>query len=186
MRTLEDTAVAFARACRRAGIPFAVVGGFAVSTWGQPRTTSDVDVLLHLAHERDVPALVAALSAEGLSASPRDVLDTMREGGHVTIFDEATSFHVDAKITRTPQERAQIADAVEVPFHGDRLRVVRAEDTIAYKLLYGTDQDVKDARGILVRQEGRLDAARLEAQAARLGVLARLRDVERDILDTST
>lgn len=181
MRTLEDTAISFARGCRRAGVAYAVVGGFAVSTWGQPRATSDVDVLLDLRSEANVAALVAALGAEGLSVSPRDLIDSLREGGHATVFDEATSFHVDAKLARSSNERAQIADAIDVPFHGDHLRVARAEDTIAYKLSYGTDQDVKDARSILVRQQGRLDAARLEAFAARLGVLPRLRDIEREL-----
>lgn len=46
MRTLEDTAVSFHVACHEAGVGYAVVGGFAVSTWGQPRATSDIDALL--------------------------------------------------------------------------------------------------------------------------------------------
>ena len=90
---------------------------------------------------------------------------------------------MDAKVVRTPMEREQVDAGVEVPFHGARLRVARPEDTVAYKLKFGTEQDVKDARSILARQAGRLDERRLGDFAQRLGVakeLERLRDeVER-------
>lgn len=178
MRTPEETVVAFDAACRAASTPYAVIGGFAVSAWGQPRTTSDVDVLLALP-EADAPdVLAAALRARGLSCDARDLADARRTGGHATIFDEGSVFHVDAKIARTPLEREQVDAAAEVRFHGAMLRVARAEDVIAFKLKFGSEQDLKDARSILARQAGRLDEGRLLRLADRLGVqkeLERLR-----------
>lgn len=176
MRPLEDTAVAFDRAARAAGVPYALVGGFAVSTWGQPRATSDVDALIVL-QESAIGPFAAALKKEGLTVSVADLQDVLREGGHVTIFDPESSFHVDAKVTHAASEREQVEQAAEVPFHGAKLRFARAEDTIAYKLLYGTPQDIQDAATILARQEGKLDEARMMALAIKLDVAPKLRDL---------
>lgn len=177
MRPLEETALAFDRAARQAGVGYALVGGFAVSAWGQPRTTSDIDALLDL-REQDVVRLAEALAQEGLTASAADFRDTLREGGHVTIFDPESAFHVDAKLCRTPGERDQVRDASEVPFHGSRLRFARPEDTVVYKLLYGSPQDLADAATILARQGSSLDEARMMALALKLGVAPALRELE--------
>jgi hypothetical protein len=177
VRPLEETAVAFDRAAREAGVPYALVGGFAVSAWGQPRTTSDVDALVDLAEGR-VEAFTRALIQEGLNVTEDDFRDVLREGGHVTIFDPGSSFHVDAKLCKTPGERDQVSQAAEVPFHGAKLRFARPEDTVAYKLLYGTPQDVADAATIIVRQAGKLDEARMMALAIKLGVAPALRELD--------
>lgn len=177
MRPLEDTAVAFDRAARAADVSYAVVGGFAVSAWGQPRTTSDVDVLVVL-DERQIVPFSRALAAQGLTANEADFRDVLREGGHVTIFDPDSSFHVDAKLCKTESERDQVKHAAEVPFHGARLRIARAEETVVYKLLYGTPQDVADAASILARQAGKLDDTRMMALAIKLGVAPALRDLD--------
>jgi hypothetical protein len=181
VRALEDTAVAFHRACLESEVAYAVIGGFAVSTWGQPRATSDIDALLDVRGPDAIPPLVEKLKAEALSVSAQDLLDALRDGSHVTVFDEETSFHVDIKLARTAHERAQVAEAIQVPFHGAHLRVARAEDTIAYKLRFGSEQDLKDARSILVRRQGALDMARLDGLARRLGVEPVLAQVMREI-----
>lgn len=177
MRPLEQTALAFDRAARKAGVAYAIVGGFAVSAWGQPRTTSDVDALLDV-NDATAARLAETLASEGLNASFADFHEVLREGGHVTIFDPESSFHVDAKLCRTQGERDQVRDAAEVEFHGSRLRFARAEDTIVYKLVYGSPQDVADAATILARQSGRLDEQRMLALALKLGVAPALRELD--------
>lgn len=78
------------------------------------------------------------------------------------------------KPVRGERERAQVRDAVEVPFHGAHLRIARPEETVAYKLRYGSEQDLKDARSILVRRAGQMDLGRLRSVARQLGVEAEL------------
>lgn len=169
MRSVEDTAVAFDRACRASGTAYAFVGGVAVAAWGQPRATTDVDALVVLAPEQADP-LRDALLVEGLSVAARDLHDALREGGHVTVFDEQSHFHVDVALARTPAEREEVERAVDLNFLSGNVRVVRAEDIIAFKVLYGTPRDLQDARSILTRQAGRLDHAHLLALARRLRV----------------
>lgn len=173
MRDPGETALAFDAACAEAGVPYALLGGMAVLAWGQPRLTADVDAMVVLE-----PALVAALAdalrRQGLRVDARDFHDAFRDRSHVTVFDDRTGFHVDVKLAFTQDEREQVQTAARVAYHDGGLSVARAEDTVAYKLSFGSPQDVADARGILARQEGRLDLARLRRVAGRLGVLSRL------------
>lgn len=173
MRDVEDTALAFDRACRAANVRYAFMGGIAIAVWGQPRATADVDALADL-NGVDVERFASSLRNEGLDVEGRDLGDAASDGGHVTVFDKASLFHVDVKPARHESERAELARAVELDFRGQRVRVVGAEESVAFKLSFGSPQDLQDARSILVRQQGRLDLARLRDFARRLGVETQL------------
>lgn len=179
-REFDGAAAGFSRACEAVGIRHAFVGGLAVIVWGQPRTTADIDAIASVPPEK-VPALVAALKQEGFSASGQDFLDGLREGTHITVFDERSAFHVDVKPALTRDDLDQVEAAVVVPGPNGPLRVARPEDTVAYKLKFGSPQDIADARSILARQEHKLDASRLTGLAVRLGVAEALARLEREV-----
>lgn len=168
MLDVERTALAFDRACSKANVPYAFMGGIAVLAWGQPRATADVDALVAVRPE-EVARLVQALAAERLRADPRDFDDARHDGLHV-IHDDANGFHVDCKLATTTDEADELRHARDVAYEDGRLRIVGPEDTIAFKLKFGSAQDLQDARSIWVRQEGRLDLTRLRDVARRLGV----------------
>lgn len=176
---IKQVALAFDRACRAAGVRYALMGGIAVAVWGNIRTTRDVDAIVELPREK-VSALTEALSAEGLDAAPRDFQDALLDRTHVTVFHES-GFHVDVKLARTARELDEIARAREEPVTGGLLRLVPPEETVAFKLKFGTPRDVEDARGILVRQAGSLDLKRLWALAAELGVGSALNALLKEI-----
>lgn len=173
MREIEDVAVAFDRACRGARIDYAFIGGVAVMAWGQPRATMDVDALIRL-DEEHAKTLADAARGEGLRVDPQDLVDAISEKSHATVFDTDSALHVDVKIASTPEEREEVANAHEVAFGDARLRIVAPEDTIAFKLKFGTPKDLADARSILVRRGDRLDRRRLQTLCARLKVTDRL------------
>src|SRR5581483_5417317 len=141
---VERTALAFDRACTKSGVAYAYVGGVAVLAWGQPRATSDVDALV--VPPATFGAFVEALGREGLVVDPRDLEDARRDGSHVSVFDDATGFHVDCKMVKSDLERGEVARARIVPFDGGKLVVIAPEETIAFKLKFGSPQDVQDAR----------------------------------------
>lgn len=180
MRELEEVALAFDRACRKAGVPYAFIGGIAVLAWGQPRTTMDVDALVRFERSQ-ADALVAAAADEGLQVSADDLADALSDRSHVTVADTGSALHVDMKFAVSDEERAEIENAVDVDLGSGRLRIVAAEDTVAFKLKFGSEQDLADARSILARQEGKLDVGRLETLCVRLGVQDRLAEVRRDV-----
>lgn len=61
------------------------------------------------------------------------------------------------------------ARAVEVPFYGQRLRIIGLEDFIAMKLFAHGPQDIADATAALETAGERVDLALLRKLAARFG-----------------
>lgn len=179
MRDPAELAVAFDRAARRAGGRYALIGGLAVSAGGQPRAMQVVDCLLDLPPEAE-PAFCQALESEDLKASLADFAAARSDRSHATIFGARSTFHVECRLAWSDDERAQVSGAQEVGVPQGSLRVARAGDTVAYKVLFGSPQDLRDVRGILVRQRGRLDLVRLRALARRLGVLTRVEAMIRE------
>jgi len=57
--------------------------------------------------------------------------------------------------------------------------IASPEDTIANKLLFAREQDVKDALGIYVRQYGNLNMEYLEGVCKRIGVYDELLDLRK-------
>jgi len=169
VQDIREVAAAFHRACERADVGYVFVGGMAVNAWGQPRTTSDLDALAII-----VPAVVdrfvEALARERLTAHASDFQASFKDAAHVTVHCPTPDLHVDIKFARTSSERAQVRHGVSITISTGPIRVARPEETIAFKLHYGSPQDLQDARSILVRQEGRLDEARLAELAFELGV----------------
>lgn len=176
MRSVEQVAISFDAACRDAGVLYAFVGGVAVMAWGQPRATTDVDALVSLPPAQ-VDVLARKLRDRALDVDPQDLRDALRENGHASAFDRHSAFHVDIAFARRPEEVEEVARGTDLQLPGGRVRVVGPEDTVAFKLRFGSEQDLKDARSILVRQDGRLDEERLQAVAQRLGVSGALAEM---------
>ena len=170
LRTAEDV-------LRASGVDHVFVGGVTVLAFGMPRTTTDVDVIADV-EPRKIPKIVAGFRRAGFVASAQDLHDALAEGGHVTIHDTRSVYRIDLVPARTEAHRQALRTKRRIAWRGRRLPFAAPEHTIVMKLVYGSDQDVEDALGILVRQEGRLDLRRLRAFARRNDVERALRDLE--------
>lgn len=167
---LDEVASAFSRACRAADVPHAFTGGIAVVAWGEPRTTSDVDVLVDLDADR-ISAFVDAIEEQGLEVEGRDLEIARKQGGHATVFTAEPGLHVDVRCVTGLGALEEISDAVEVPLQTGTIPVVRPEDLIVHKVRWGAPRDLEDARSILARSFERIDRRRLTKWAQRLDVL---------------
>jgi hypothetical protein len=59
------------------------------------------------------------------------------------------------------------------------LPIARPEHTVVMKLKFGSDRDLEDAVGILVRQQGKLHLEEMRRFARQQGLLSDLLDFER-------
>lgn len=86
-------ALAVARALDALGIIHTIGGSIASSIAGEPRSTLDIDVVAAL-RESDVPALVAALSAD-FYVDAQALERAVRERSSANIIHQATQLKVD-------------------------------------------------------------------------------------------
>jgi hypothetical protein len=173
MRGIEEVVKSIARILGEKKVDYVIVGGIAVSAWGNIRTTRDVDMIL-LLNEEDADELAEALKQGRFSIQAGDIIDALKQRSHFTIFDELSEYHIDAKGIYSENDRLTLNRRRKVRLADFGFYVASPEDLIANKLLVGSEQDVQDAGGIYVRQLDDLDMAYLEERCKKLGVYEEL------------
>ena len=68
------------------------------------------------------------------------------------------------------REIESIERRIGIEIDGMKIYVASPEDVIANKLLFGSEQDIRDAESIYVRQKGKIDTSYLEKRCMELGV----------------
>jgi hypothetical protein len=81
----------------QSGLDYAFTGALAVSLYGSPRTTSDVDVMIAVSGKTNVKAKVAkALQEAGLEVEERKIYEAISSGFNIATFkDKASAYTVD-------------------------------------------------------------------------------------------
>jgi hypothetical protein len=166
------------RSLRAARIDHVFVDAVAVSAFGVPRTTVDVDIIAAY-HEGDVSKMATSFRREGFRVSPEDLRDAVVEGSHATVHDARSGLHLELAPAGRARAKDAFRNAVRVRWRGMVLPIADPEHTIVMKLVYGSDQDLEDALGIYVRQKKRLNLRRMRAFARTQGAVSALRELER-------
>jgi predicted nucleotidyltransferase len=123
-----------AEALRQHSIPFALVGGLAVSTRAEPRFTKDVDLAIVVADDRQFEQLVYQLRAAGFML--RQQLNQVGDGRLATVRLVSAHGWVDLLAANSGIEREIVdrAELIDVPGAG-AIPVARVEELVAMKLL---------------------------------------------------
>lgn len=180
MRALEDVVRGVSKVLSELDIDYVIVGGVAVSGWGNVRTTRDVDIIMDF-QEKDIQGLIDALAGEGFEVSFRDIKDAIKEKSHFTIFDKMSDYHIDAKGAYGEREQRSLRTRKAANLWEARIFIASPEDTIANKLVFGSEQDIRDAEGVYVRQMGKLDLSYLEHICKEMDVAADLERLKKKV-----
>lgn len=154
MENLVRSVASLQHRLEQAGIPSAVIGGLAVSAWGEPRLTRDAD--LKVLAQRDERSRILQLLEDftPLHANPDEAL---RRNG-VAFFQDPTGARIDVMLAETSFDETVIGRASLIELQPDLVvRVCSAEDLIVYKSVSLRTQDRLDVEGIIRRQGDRLD-----------------------------
>lgn len=156
MTSLESILRDVTRAVTDAGIPFALIGGLAVSVRTEPRFTRDADLAVSVATDADAEALVHRLQSTGfvvhsaLEQSAARRLATVR----LSRFADLPGPVVDLLFASSGIEPEVAADAESLELlPGLHLPVARLGHLIALKVLSRDDarrpQDLVDLRALV-------------------------------------
>lgn len=169
MRSLEDVVKEISKILNKNKIGYAIVGAVAVCSWGNIRTTRNVDIIMMI-NADSIEKVIKMCKEKGFSLSKADVEDALKEKTHFTIFDNLSDYHVDATGAYNENNLQTIKNRKKIKINGITCYIASPEDTIASKLLFGSEQDIKDAEGIYVRHSGKLNMDYLESRCRNLGV----------------
>jgi hypothetical protein len=175
LEDLHDTILVLADTCDRLGIEHAFGGAIAQNFWGVVRATNDIDLLIALPRIR-FQELADALAAAGFHA-----LDDAGNESSVSAARMAAQeidrhfFEVHRGLVKAevflpflPLQNSILRRQVRLPFGPRSIPVTSAEDLVLLKLALHREKDLRDVRGILWNQKGKLDVRYLREWAARM------------------
>jgi hypothetical protein len=170
VRTLDD-----------ARIPHMLVGSFASTSYGAPRATQDIDIVIDPTREA-LDRFVTAFDHDRIyvSSAAREALASRDQ---FNLIDVKTGWKVDLIIRKDRAfSRSEFARRTRARLLDVDVCLATPEDTVLAKLewaaLSGSDRQVADAAGVLAVGADALDDEYLDRWAAELGVtelLARAR-----------
>lgn len=159
----------------RQGIAYAITGSVASSVYGEPYTSQDVDVCVHMT-DTQAAALATALPAR-FYRSEEAMRDAARRRSITNLIDVDTGLKVDLSVTPDePFYRSVMARRRQVPYaSGDpSFWTVSPEDVILMKLLCRKDtrsqKQWDNALSVVKTQGAGLDWTYLHDWAARLAI----------------
>lgn len=153
-----------ARKLQAAGIPYMVTGSMAMTFYGKPRFTRDVDIVVELSAP-DVNR-IASLFEDDFSLDKEALAQAVRSRGLFNMIHKATILKVDFIIRKSGEYRkVEFSRRREVSFEGEKVFLTAPEDLILSKLLWAKEgqsaMQMEDARNLL-RSAPSLDRSYLE------------------------
>ncbi len=157
-------------------IGYFVTGGFAISVWGRPRATFDVDIVIQLVEPKVVPLAKALrrISEAGYvdEDAAREAIERM---GEFNFIDPETGVKVDFWIMKkTPAGRSEFERRIARKIDGQKIYFISPEDLILNKLLWyresKSSRHLEDAESVLKISGEKLDRRYLNQWAKKLGV----------------
>lgn len=148
---------------KRQNINYAVIGALAASVHGAVRASMDADAVLSMAVQQ-IKSLEAAFQSAGFNVQLNrgDVSDPIAA---VLQLKDQYENRVDLLIGLRGMEPETFSRSIDIPFHGEGLKVVGREDFIAMKVFAGSPQDLIDARRALTAHRETLDMPLLQRLA---------------------
>jgi hypothetical protein len=147
--TPQELLMAISNILEELEIPHAVTGGFAVTVWGIPRYTADIDIVIEFADKNIKPL------AKKLVAIDKDVHineDAMREAlmyhGEFNSIHPDTGLKVDFFVQDNSSYNAlKIKRAILRDINGQKIPFVSPEDLILSKLIWSKESESQKQAG---------------------------------------
>jgi len=149
METYNDLVRRIVKALGTAGFDYAFTGALAASFYGLPRTTTDIDVIVHLPDANGKSKLANTLRRAGVKADEREIDNALTSGYRIAKFtDTRTAYNVDIIISsEKPEKRAGTVASVQAFFQtpedliSAKLRMIKA--TVPRKRALKDEEDVR-------------------------------------------
>lgn len=149
---LEKTLLKIHKMLGRHGIPYMLIGGYAMAIHGFARMTQDLDLSLGLDSD-EIEKVMNAVKDDFIALS-KDPVSFARETNVLLLQDRETGVRVDLIFTFIEFERDAIEESDEIDLNGEKVRVVSLENLIVYKMLAGRERDKEDVAVMLAKNIG--------------------------------
>lgn len=161
-------------ALEAADVPYLVTGSFASSAHGIPRSTNDIDVLIAPTRAQLI-ALMNHFPTTQYYADLEEAIDAFEHRSQFNVIDHETWWKVDFIVSKDSAfDRHRFARRRVTEIAGVSVYAASPEDVLIAKLRWAkmgeSEQQIRDASGIVRMQGDDLDRAYIERWVAELGL----------------
>jgi site-specific DNA-adenine methylase len=159
-------------ALNNCAVDYLMVGGVAAVYYGRPRTTSDCDIVLSM-EEAQIKDFANCLKKHEFSIREYDVIEGFKDKSHFNAYYKDSPYRADFSWKNTSLDEHGFERAKKVKLFGTLVKMEAPEDIIIAKLVYGSPQDLEDAKAIFLAQKN-MDKGYIEKRAQEEGVNEKL------------
>lgn len=157
------------------GIPHMVVGSFASTAHGEPRSTRDLDLVIDPDTEQ-LDQLLGALDPEHYYVDPAVARDAYRRRSMFNVIEIGTAWKLDLVIRKArPFSVGELQRRQVTRILGMGVATATPEDTVIAKLEWAkqgaSDRQIEDVAGILRVRGPDLDVPYIERWVSELGLV---------------
>ena len=164
MAELDDALITLTMWLNSQQIPYMVIGGFAVTVWGEPRFTRDLDVTISVPAEGMGP-FIESVSAK-FTPLVTDPLKFVHETRVLPIV--VRSVPVDLVFAGLPYEEEAIRRARSIRLTSGEVSICSPEDLILHKIVSPRPRDHEDIEGVFRYRHAELDYGYLDPRVEEL------------------
>lgn len=134
-------------------IPYVLTGGLAVSFWGAPRTTHDIDIIIEI--NRAQIDRVVSVFQKGFYIMSEDIKGMIDKGLSFNLIHYKTGLKIDFwSVDKTdPHKAIEFKNALKKKIFGKQISIISPEDLVIVKLQWykmsGLSRDMEDIKSIL-------------------------------------
>lgn len=177
---LKDFIKDLAAKLQAAGIDYCITGGYAVSVWGSPRSTIDIDLITGLKPSQVQLLIKAIAPGKGAYLDEEAIREAISTGGEFNYIPADAPLKVDFWVI-TEENKAgtqELRRKRKELFEGQEVFFISPEDLILSKLRWArmskSTRHAEDIRSVLSASSGNLDLDYLKGEAAAQGLSADL------------
>jgi len=179
---IENLLIKIASILRKFNIPYLVTGGIAVTVWGRPRTTFDIDIVVELKKADIFPLLksLRAFSKVGY-VDEEAAKQALKEKGEFNFIHPNTGLKVDFWVKKdTIFSEEEFKRKIVKKIKGEKIYFISPEDLILEKLLWykqtSSTRQTEDIESIL--RISKIDLGYIEKWAKKQSTLAIFRKIK--------
>lgn len=169
-----DALKAAIKLLNKAQFPYMITGAYAVSYYGEPRATHDLDVVVEIS-ESDIEKICRTFRSGGYEFD-RDMIDNaVAYHSHFTVIHSKSNMRIDFWMVKSKKpDQTRFARRRKVKLFELPAGMISPEDIILVKLKWFAEskntKHFNDAVGIIKVQQGRLDSPYVAEWLKPLGI----------------
>lgn len=155
MNTQVEAAIEVHTFLSKHNISYAIIGGFAVQYWGEPRFTRDIDITVSVPIEKTEIFVQNIL--KHFDARVQDTIHFVQQT-RVLPIRAKNECEIDISLALPGYEDEVMKRAVKIKVAPNQfVKICSAEDLIIHKAVAGRPRDIDDIVGIIYRQGKSID-----------------------------